>query len=374
MQTQSHHSAHLQAQRYDVWLRQALQIVYEAAETHSPVLVAGVCESLLQLITQTTGPRGRSLIGEANLTLVSKDEKYVGKRIPFTIDSGQNQINLEVIDASNIDVAAYSAIVIRQDSGLIFYLDEILGQAPRRMPLSEDDSTILFSKIIENPDVVALTDSINQRFKGSFSEPAVIEHLYQCVNTIIDRNVPGDILNFGVAWGWSMAFIAEILMQRGETDRRLIGFDTFDGFVNVDDPRDQYVRQVRSELPSNTGEMRLTEENQSYKSCDLDSVSAALKKYPMVEFVVGDVKKTIQDLDTDCISLAFYDMDDYTPTMPTLQPVFDRLSPGGIMMHDHFNLRSSFYSFAWGQRRAMREFLQTNPMFNLAGTNAFIKF
>ena len=57
-----------------------------------------------------------------------------------------------------------------------------------------------------------------------------------------------------------------------------------------------------------------------------------LKQFLNISLVPGDINDTISQLPDEPVALAFFDMDDYTPTKVALEPIYERLSPGGIMI------------------------------------------
>ncbi|MBU1169607.1 MAG: TylF/MycF family methyltransferase [Proteobacteria bacterium] len=191
----------------------------------------------------------------------------------------------------------------------------------------------------------------------------VTKFLYEGVKHIITHNIPGNIVNFGVFQGWSMYFISTVLQHFGQTDRFVIGFDTFTGFTEA-----QSIYDVFSKLTTD-GVYEATR----LSNTSLELTQRNLDSFSHVRLIQGDVVETIHLLDDQPIALAFYDMDDYTPTKHTLGPVFERLSMNGVFIMDHFEYYTIYGGHTMGQRIALLEFLEENPMYHSMGTNMFLK-
>lgn len=189
--------------------------------------------------------------------------------------------------------------------------------------------------------------------------PGIERALFDCIRDVVRSKTPGAIVNFGVFAGWSTYFIAESLRVLGE-DRTIYGFDTFAGM-----PHDEDQDATNCLAKINDG-----------KSLDyninIETVQKNLAKFNNIELVQGDIKDTISHLNDLEVALAFFDMDDLTPTACCLPTVYNNLAPNGFMVFDHYEY-NTLCKAAIGQRLAMVDFLNEHYMFHISGTNIFIK-
>ena len=197
------------------------------------------------------------------------------------------------------------------------------------------------------------------------SSTELLTHIIDCLVEIKRRNIPGDILNLGVYKGWSMHFIAEVCAQIDLRDRTLFGFDTFNGFEDTSaELSDTFVPYMKSRFGENVA---------IHTNTSVPFVAERLSAYPNIQLVPGDIAQTIKEINGKSVCLALFDMDNYTPTKVALRPVYSALSTGGFIIHDHFSLPSCEHPGLYGQRKAMTEFLNETAMFNLTGTNVFVR-
>ncbi len=82
---------------------------------------------------------------------------------------------------------------------------------------------------VSDPEYDKLIEQIPD-ISGGLSILEVTIHLYDALRYIINWNISGDVLNFGVFQGWSMYFIASVLDHFNQKHRQVLGFDTLKGF------------------------------------------------------------------------------------------------------------------------------------------------
>jgi hypothetical protein len=121
-------------------------------------------------------------------------------------------------------------------------------------------------------------------------------------------------------------------------NRKIIGFDTFDGFpsVNAKDGEDDIIK---------AGSFNVTEDYDKYLDQVLsyheqESPIAHMKKY---EIIKGDASEQIlQYLDRHpetIIALAYFDFDIYEPTVACLKVIRNRVTRGSVIGFDELNVR-----------------------------------
>jgi O-methyltransferase len=167
----------------------------------------------------------------------------------------------------------------------------------------------------------------------------------------IDRaGVPGAIVESGVWRGGSMQAAALTLLGCGDTERELHLFDTFEG---MPPPSDADVR-----LKDGRAAKEIMEESERdtriWAIAGLDDVKEGMAEtgYPSekIFYHQGRVEETIPDQAPDQIALLRLDTDWYESTRHELSHLYNRLSPGGILIIDD-------YLYWEGSRRATDEWL-----------------
>jgi hypothetical protein len=151
--------------------------------------------------------------------------------------------------------------------------------------------------------------------------------------------VHGVVMELGVRWGRNLAVFEAMraIYEPHNFSRKIIGFDTFDGFPSVA-PEDGDATAVRE------GALSVSEGYQGY----LENVLSAqeklaprphLKKF---ELVKGDVTKTLpaylEAHPETIVALAYFDMDLYAPTKVGLELIADRLTKGSVVGFDELAL------------------------------------
>jgi hypothetical protein len=152
--------------------------------------------------------------------------------------------------------------------------------------------------------------------------------------------VHGVVMEFGVRWGKNLALFENFrgLYEPFNHNRKIIGFDTFDGFpsVNAKDGEDDIIK---------AGSFNVTEDYDKYLDQVLsyheqESPIAHMKKY---EIIKGDASEQIlQYLDRHpetIIALAYFDFDIYEPTVACLKVIRNRVTRGSVIGFDELNVR-----------------------------------
>jgi O-methyltransferase len=84
--------------------------------------------------------------------------------------------------------------------------------------------------------VAAYTMTLNEGLETTYA-------LFQAIKYIVQNRIPGDMVECGVWRGGSMMLIAYALAYFGDTNRRLLLYDTFAGMTEPDDIDIDYDRQ-----------------------------------------------------------------------------------------------------------------------------------
>lgn len=151
-------------------------------------------------------------------------------------------------------------------------------------------------------------------------------------------DIPGVVMEFGVEWGGNLATFSALrgIYEPYNVRRKIIGFDTFEGFPHVDE-KDGNAPLI------GVGNLSLPEHYIDYldQIMDLQEKNQPLSHIKKYELVKGDacvtVPKYLEEHPETVISLAYFDFDLYEPTKVVLNTIKDRLIKGSIIGFDELN-------------------------------------
>lgn len=160
--------------------------------------------------------------------------------------------------------------------------------------------------------------------------------MHEIYRKVLD--VPGVVMEFGVRWGQNLALFESLrgIYEPYNYTRKVIGFDTFSGFAgtSAEDGRADIIRE---------GSYSVTPGYEQYLSKLLDyhekeSPVAHIKKYELVKGDAGvTIEKYLEDNPETIISLAYFNMDIYQPTVKSLNAIKGRLTKGSVIGFDELN-------------------------------------
>jgi len=151
-------------------------------------------------------------------------------------------------------------------------------------------------------------------------------------------NVHGSIIECGVLFGGGLMAWAQLsaILEPLNHQRRVIGFDTFGGFVAID-PQDQ--RGTSSFLQP--GAYAVDSYTDLNTAISLFDANRSLGHIPKVEIVKGDICSTLPGfLDRNphtIVSLLYLDLDLFQPTRAALQHLVPRMPKGSVIAFDQLN-------------------------------------
>lgn len=150
-------------------------------------------------------------------------------------------------------------------------------------------------------------------------------------------NVPGCILEFGVQWG---ATLSQLISLRGIHEpynyaRHIYGFDTFEGFLNIDKTKDgKHLNQGDYSVYENYEKSLEKILSLHEKNCPISHI----KKFSLIK---GDAsitsKEWIKNNPHAIVAMAIFDMDIYKPTKDTLEAILPKLTKGSVLVFDEIN-------------------------------------
>jgi len=172
------------------------------------------------------------------------------------------------------------------------------------------------------------------------------------VDHVCRRGIPGAFAECGVWRGGSAMAIALSLQRRGETDRQLTLFDTFEGMTAP--------TEMDRDIAGRPASTLLMQEDRStsavWAQASLEEVQQNLAGtgYSRVNFVVGDVMETIPGSAPSEIALLRLDTDWYESTLHELVHLYPRVQSGGIVIIDDYGHWS-------GARKAVDQYFSGRP-------------
>jgi hypothetical protein len=158
-----------------------------------------------------------------------------------------------------------------------------------------------------------------------------IQELYQKI-----LPVHGVIMEFGVRWGQNMSLFTSMrgMYEPYNYNRKVIGFDTFEGFPGVDE---------RDGVKWGNGAYSVTEDwvNDLDYILNFHNENSPISQKKKYELVKGDATETLPSYLSNhpetIISLAYFDFDIYQPTKQCLESILPFITKGTILAFDELN-------------------------------------
>ena len=171
-------------------------------------------------------------------------------------------------------------------------------------------------------------------------------------------NTHGVICEFGVRWGQTLALLSNLrsIFEPFNRHRRIIGFDTFEGFRGVA-PEDG----VRARCKDGDFTVAPSWEQELARLLELHERTNPMGHVRRFELVKGDACQTVpawfEAHPEALVSLAIFDFDIYAPTKAALLAVKPRLFKGSVLVFDE--LSDSVFP---GETIAVQEVLGINSL------------
>jgi O-methyltransferase len=167
--------------------------------------------------------------------------------------------------------------------------------------------------------------------------------MIEALRYIVRAGVPGAIVESGVWRGGSMQAAALTLLECDDTERELHLFDTFAGMPAPSEADVRFKDGQRAEEIMRTSD----KDAAIWAVAGLDDVRQGMVEtgYPSEKVVYhqGRVEETIPDEAPDRIALLRLDTDWYESTRHELCHLYDRLSPGGVLIIDDYRYWEGSY-------------------------------
>jgi glycosyltransferase involved in cell wall biosynthesis len=188
----------------------------------------------------------------------------------------------------------------------------------------------------------------------TMTSPERIYALIRAVAYLVNRNIPGSIVECGVWKGGSVMAVAKTLLQLNTLDRDLYLFDTFEG---MPEPSNVDVSWYGGRASKKFNITKTSDESSNWCYAPLDEVRSLVYgtgyDKEKIHFIKGKVEDTIPENAPAVISLLRLDTDWYESTRHELVHLFPRLSRGGVIIIDD-------YGHWKGVRKAVDEYFSQN--------------
>jgi O-methyltransferase len=156
-----------------------------------------------------------------------------------------------------------------------------------------------------------------------------LSNVQYCAETVLQDNVPGDMIETGVWRGGSCILMRGVLKAYGVTDRRIWVADSFEGLPR---PTNDVDRQDIG------GKLHQFKE----LAVSLDQVKTNFSRYGLlddqVEFLRGWFSQTLPYAPIQKLAVARLDGDMYESTMDAITALYPKLSIGGFLIVDDYSM------------------------------------
>lgn len=160
-----------------------------------------------------------------------------------------------------------------------------------------------------------------------------LDQLAKAVATVLEEGIAGDLMECGVWRGGACLLMAGMLAERGIRGRSIILADSFCGFPKRGSQADQ----------SETGDFwdRFSNEHREIAVTEAE-VRATFERFgllgPDVRFLSGWFSETLPRAPVERLALLRLDGDTFGATEIALDRLYDKLSPGGFLIVDDYNI------------------------------------
>jgi O-methyltransferase len=175
-----------------------------------------------------------------------------------------------------------------------------------------------------------------------------LDNIEECVTDVLERDIPGDLVDAGVWRGGTSIMMRAILALSADVSRRVWAADSFRGLPAPDPVR----------YPADAGDRHW--ELTPYLSVPLEEVQENFRRYNLlddrVQFLVGWFKDTLPSAPISSIAVLRVDGDMYESTLDVLSNLYHKVSPGGYVIIDDYGGIPSC-------RNAVHDFRHANNLF-----------
>lgn len=201
------------------------------------------------------------------------------------------------------------------------------------------------------PEFGAAYARSNQLQTFTLLESSGLDNVEFCVRSVLERNIPGDLIECGVWRGGTCIYMRGLLKALGESGRTVWVADSFQGLPEPDgdiSPLDAVSHEFLKLVGGFSVSLEAVQNN--FAAFDLlDS---------QVRFLPGWFSDTLQQAPIERLALMRLDADYYESTQQALDALYPKLSPGGFVIIDDYGI------MPLGARRAVEEFRSLHAIEN----------
>jgi O-methyltransferase len=155
-----------------------------------------------------------------------------------------------------------------------------------------------------------------------------LNNIRQCIISVLQRNVPGDLAETGVWRGGAAIFMRAVLKAYGDLDRKVWLADSFQGFPKPD------MANYPAERDGDLWRIPLL-------AVSLETVKANFARYGLldeqVRFLPGWFRDTLPEAPMDRLAVLRLDGGMYESTIVALRSLYHKVSTGGFVIADDYN-------------------------------------
>ena len=148
------------------------------------------------------------------------------------------------------------------------------------------------------------------------------DQMQACITDVIERNVPGDVLEAGVWRGGMTIFMRGVLKALEDNNRQVLVVDSFEGLPDPDEAADSFGWE--------SGAMAVS----------LDEVKSNFARYGLldnqVNFIKGYFNESLPSANISSLAVLRVDADLYESTLDVLSNLYAKLSVGGYAVFDDY--------------------------------------
>ena len=196
-----------------------------------------------------------------------------------------------------------------------------------------------------------------------YSSQETLQFTYDSVFGIIQSNIPGCLVECGVASGSQIGAMQECLQANG-AKREIYGFDSFCGIPYAGE-RDTQQPGIGPIDESKLGVLETTGISAHSKECVLSNFEKWGLKTNHLTLVEGWFENTVPLAKTGPIAMLRLDGDLYSSTKVCMEHLYPLLVPNGILIIDDYSLH--------GCREAIHEYIPESEIINIYGIAYCIK-
>ncbi len=150
--------------------------------------------------------------------------------------------------------------------------------------------------------------------------------------------VQGVIFDFGTRWGQNLALFAAMrgIYEPFNRHRKLVGFDTFDGFPGISSQDGTSDLMKQGNLCVTEGYHEYLEKVMIFQ--EADNPISHIKKFEVIKGnAISEIEKYLKSNPETIVALAYFDFDIYEPTKKCLNAISERLVKGSVLAFDELN-------------------------------------